>query len=53
VFEGGTALAQLWLFIAAPIVGGVLGALIWTAATGGDEVQTGELEAQSPDPDRA
>ncbi len=53
LFERGTALTQLWLFIVAPIVGGVLGALIWKAATGGDEVQTGELEAEAVDPDRA
>ena len=53
LFEGGTALGQLWLFIVAPIVGGALGAIIWRAATGGDDYQTGELEAQSPDPDRA
>ncbi len=53
LFEGGTALAQLWLFILAPLVGGVVGALVWKLATGGDELQTGELEAQSPDPDRA
>lgn len=53
LFEGGTALTQLWLFIVAPVVGGALGALIWKAATGGDDLQTGELQAQSPDPDRA
>ena len=53
LFEGGTALTQLWLFIVAPIVGGVLGALIWKVATGGDDFQTGELEAGSPDPERA
>ena len=29
VFVGGTALAQLWLFIVAPIVGGLLAALAW------------------------
>ncbi|MEX0767744.1 MAG: aquaporin Z [Microthrixaceae bacterium] len=46
LFEGGTALTQLWLFIAAPIVGGVLGAVIWKFATGGDEAQTGESEAE-------
>jgi hypothetical protein len=39
-------LAQLWLFIVAPIVGGVIGALIWKLATGGDEAQTGESEAE-------
>lgn len=53
LFEGGTALGQLWLFIVAPIVGGALGAVIWKFATGGDDVQAGELEAESPDPDRA
>ncbi|CAB4888284.1 unannotated protein [freshwater metagenome] len=46
LFEGGTALGQLWLFIVAPIVGGVIGALVWKLATGGDEVQTGESEAE-------
>jgi aquaporin Z len=29
VFVGGDALAQLWLFIVAPIVGGIIAALIW------------------------
>lgn len=29
LFAGGTALTQLWLFILAPLVGGVLAALIW------------------------
>ncbi len=28
---GGDALAQLWLFIVAPIVGGILAALVWKA----------------------
>jgi aquaporin Z len=46
LFEGGTALSQLWLFIVAPIAGGIIGALIWKVATGGDEYQTGEIEAQ-------
>ena len=53
IFTGGEALTQLWLFIVAPIAGGIIGALIWKVATGGDEYQTGELEAESPDPDRA
>lgn len=53
LFEGGTALSQLWLFIVAPIAGGVIGALIWKVATGGDEYQTGELEAEAVDADRA
>lgn len=46
LFERGTALNQLWLFIVAPVVGGALGAVVWKLATGGDEVQTGETEAQ-------
>jgi aquaporin Z len=28
-FVGGTALAQLWLFIVAPVIGGILAALAW------------------------
>lgn len=31
VFQGGDALAQLWVFVAAPLVGGVLAALVWNA----------------------
>jgi len=46
LFEGGVALKQLWLFILAPIVGGIIGALVWKVATGGDETQTGEVEAE-------
>jgi len=29
VFAGGKALSQLWLFIAAPLVGGILAAITW------------------------
>ena len=29
VFVGGDALSQLWLFIVAPIIGGVIAAVIW------------------------
>jgi len=32
VFAGGTALAQLWLFIVAPVIGGILAALVWKHA---------------------
>ncbi len=46
LFEGGTAFGQLWLFIAAPVVGGALGAVVWQLATGGDALQTGETEAE-------
>ncbi len=31
VFQGGWALKQLWLFIVFPIIGGVIGALVWRA----------------------
>ena len=29
LFVGGEALSQLWLFIVAPLVGGIVGALLW------------------------
>jgi aquaporin Z len=29
IFAGGAALSQLWLFILAPIIGGIIAALIW------------------------
>jgi len=29
IFVGGTALSQLWLFIVAPIIGGILAAIVW------------------------
>jgi aquaporin Z len=29
IFVGGDALAQLWLFIVAPIIGGIIAAIIW------------------------
>jgi aquaporin Z len=29
VFVGGDALSQLWLFIVAPIIGGIIAALVW------------------------
>jgi aquaporin Z len=29
VFAGGKAMAQLWLFVVAPVVGGVAAALVW------------------------
>jgi aquaporin Z len=31
VFVGGEALGQLWLFLVAPIIGGILAALVWKA----------------------
>jgi aquaporin Z len=32
VFAGGEALGQLWLFIVAPLIGGVIAALVWKYA---------------------
>jgi aquaporin Z len=29
LFSGGKALAQLWLFIVAPIIGAIIAALVW------------------------
>ena len=46
VFEGGTALAQLWLFIVAPLLGAAIGAVVWKVATGGDEEPVATTEAQ-------
>jgi aquaporin Z len=37
VFADGPALSQLWLFWVAPIVGGILGALVWKALFGDEE----------------
>lgn len=36
-FAGGWALAQLWLFWLAPIVGGILGAVIYRFIGSSDE----------------
>jgi aquaporin Z len=51
LFEGGTALSQLWLFIAAPLVGGLIAAGIWAVSRSTDadadeplaEVPSGKL----------
>ena len=37
IFEGGAALAQLWIFIVGPFVGAVLAALIWKLIGTGSE----------------
>lgn len=49
VFEGGTALGQLWLFIVAPLVGGAIGAVIWKLATGGDDDAPEDTQAEGVD----
>ena len=45
LFEGGTALEQLWLFIVAPLLGGAIGAVVWKVAPGGDDVVVAPPEA--------
>lgn len=51
IFAGGDYLPQLWLFWLAPIVGGVLGALVYRAVLG---VPEEDLDAPvSGDPDQA
>lgn len=37
LFEGGTALSQLWLFIVAPLLGAALSAGVWQAIAGRKE----------------
>ena len=39
VFVGGDALTQLWLFIVAPIIGGIIAALIWKYSFEGKAAQ--------------
>ena len=39
LFEGGTALSQLWLFILAPLAGGALAASLWKLTPRRDEVR--------------
>ncbi|MBI1377451.1 MAG: MIP family channel protein [Frankiales bacterium] len=37
IFAGGTALSQVWLFILAPLIGGLLGALVYPFTRAGGE----------------
>ncbi|MDO5523715.1 MAG: MIP family channel protein [Bacteroidia bacterium] len=39
IFEGGAALAQLWLFIVAPFLGAAIAAIVWKGVTVENEVQ--------------
>ena len=39
IFEGGTALSQLWLFIVAPLAGGALSAAVWKGLGGCGKAQ--------------
>lgn len=45
LFNGGTSLTQLWVFILAPLVGGVLAALAWKAITP-DSLQTADTAVE-------
>jgi aquaporin Z len=54
VFVGGDALSQLWLFIVAPIIGGVITAIIWKycfeeKVNPAPAPQTKEIKDQTPD----
>ena len=50
VFSGGDALGQVWLFFVAPIVGGVIGALVYNILFGQDPVATeGHLNVDGRD----
>lgn len=39
VFSGGDALGQVWLFFVAPVIGGVIGALVYNVLFGRDPVK--------------
>jgi aquaporin Z len=39
IFEGGTALSQVWLFILAPLVGALIAVLLWKITRTSDEEQ--------------
>jgi len=39
VFSGGTALSQLWLFLVAPLIGAVVGALFYNLIWGQDKIE--------------
>jgi len=38
LFEGGTALSQVWLFILAPLVGGVIAVIVWRLIRSAEEI---------------
>jgi aquaporin Z len=48
LFVGGTALSQLWLFIVAPLVGGVLAALVSVYFYSGDAAAPEEMANEVP-----
>jgi aquaporin Z len=49
VFAGGWALSQLWMFIVAPLVGGLLAAVVHQALRPGVQVSTATAERALPD----
>jgi aquaporin Z len=49
LFVGGWALEQLWLFWLAPIVGGVLGGLLYRGLISGGAEAAGSLQLTAPD----
>ena len=52
VFAGGDYIPQLWLFWVAPIIGGVLGALIYRAVLGVPEEDMDAPGQRRPGPGR-
>jgi len=42
IFAGGIALQQLWLFVVAPIVGGLVAAMVWKYVLSSDDIVTAE-----------
>jgi len=47
LFEGGTALSQVWLFIAAPLVGAVLGFAVWKLTRAEDVADDANARSES------
>ena len=47
-FAGGGALAQVWLFIVAPLIGGAIAGVSYAAITGANTTQPREGVAQNP-----
>lgn len=55
VFSGGDALGQLWLFLVAPLVGGVVGALVYNILFGQDPIKQNpglNIDGRDDTPDR-
>ena len=47
-FAGGAALAQVWMFIVAPMIGGAIAGASYAAITGANSTQPREGVAQNP-----